>query len=208
MTDFWTAGRIEIMRVMHHRGASSREIGLEIGCSRNAVIGKLHRLGIVKPSAAEEWSPEDLATLKRMHMDGAHYSAIAAVLGRTTTACQNKASRIGLPSRGHNTIRRSTKVAGHAPRGFQPRLVEGLAAPSLELATDIVNVTGCRWAVTPDDVDRGAHLFCNHPTEINEATGDPRPYCPYHSELNRAKPVPKAKVKRFVIPTTLLRVVA
>lgn len=201
MADFWTDGRIEILRAMHHRGASSREIGMEIGCSRNAVIGKLHRLGIVKPSVAEEWTPKDLDTLKRMHVAGADYSAIAAVLGRSKTACHNKASRIGLPSRGHNTFRRSINGPSHAPRGFRPRLVEGLPVPSLDLATDIVNVTGCRWAVTPDDVERGAHKFCNHPTDGNSS------YCKYHAEANRAAPVPKGKVKRFIIPTTLLRVV-
>lgn len=207
MTDFWTAERIETLRMMHHQGASSREIGMELHCSRNAVIGKLHRLGFIKPSTAEEWSAEDMETLKRMHMAGALYTEISAVLGRTATACQNRAWRMGLPSRGHNTSIRSVKPR-NAPKAFKPVIIEGRVPPSTDLAADIVAVTGCRWAITPHDVERDAHLFCNHPTEINPDTGEARVYCPYHLELARAKPMPKGKAKRFVIPTTLLRVVA
>lgn len=200
--DFWTADRIETMRKMHHDGHTSRAIALAIGATRNQVIGKLHRLKIVTPATAEEWAPEDIETLKRMHIDGALYTEIATVLGRTTTACQNKANRIGLPSRGHNTFRRSSKTAAKAPKAFRPRLVEGIPAPSLDLAAGILDTTGCKWPVGEDAATPGRHLFCNHGTDENAA------YCPYHSELNRAKPAPKGQVKRFVIPTSLLRAVA
>jgi GcrA cell cycle regulator len=40
----WTAERIELLKSLHASGCSSREIALEIGVSRNAVIGKISRL--------------------------------------------------------------------------------------------------------------------------------------------------------------------
>jgi GcrA cell cycle regulator len=40
----WTAERIELLRTLFASGLSSREIALEIGVSRNAVIGKISRL--------------------------------------------------------------------------------------------------------------------------------------------------------------------
>lgn len=208
MTDFWTADRIETLRVMHHKGHTSREIGMVIGATRNQVIGKLHRLGIVTQSTANEWTEERVETLRRMYMDGAIYAEISEATGFGIASCQQKASRMGLPRRGTDTFRRPTKPIANKPRAWRPKVIEGMQAPSLELATDIVNVTGCKWPVTPDDVEKGGHLFCNHATEVNEKTGNQRPYCPYHSELNRAKAQPKAEVKRFVIPTSLLRVVA
>jgi GcrA cell cycle regulator len=40
----WTAERIELLRSLYASGLSAREIALEIGVSRNAVIGKISRL--------------------------------------------------------------------------------------------------------------------------------------------------------------------
>jgi len=42
----WTDERVETLKQMWADGASSATIGREIGVSRNAVLGKVHRLGI------------------------------------------------------------------------------------------------------------------------------------------------------------------
>src|SRR5882672_10904658 len=53
---FWTAERIEQLRKLWDAGLSARQIAAEIGnCTRNAVIGKVHRLALtgrakVKPT--------------------------------------------------------------------------------------------------------------------------------------------------------------
>lgn len=41
----WDERKITILVEMHDKGHSSSQIGRVLGCSRNAVIGKLHRLG-------------------------------------------------------------------------------------------------------------------------------------------------------------------
>ena len=48
-----------------------------------------------------------------------------------------------------------------------PRLDEGQIA-------SIVDVTGCRWAVSFSDTAPGGHMFCNHATDEGQS------YCPYH----------------------------
>lgn len=46
---FWTPEEDDQLRELHARSLTTREIGMELHCSRNAVIGRLHRLGIMKP---------------------------------------------------------------------------------------------------------------------------------------------------------------
>lgn len=44
---FWDApGRIEMLRVLHARGYSLAEIGRRMGVTKDAVIGKAHRLNL------------------------------------------------------------------------------------------------------------------------------------------------------------------
>ena len=51
-TSSWTDGRIAFLKLRSSQGASARDIAEELGCSisRNAVLAKMHRLGIVKQS--------------------------------------------------------------------------------------------------------------------------------------------------------------
>ena len=48
----WTDDRIELLKARWSQGASARQISEEFGCgmTRNAVLGKLHRLGIARGS--------------------------------------------------------------------------------------------------------------------------------------------------------------
>lgn len=43
---FWTDERVEQLIALNAKGISCSKIGDLIGCSRNAVIGKIHRLGL------------------------------------------------------------------------------------------------------------------------------------------------------------------
>jgi len=42
----WTAQRIEALTRLWQSGVSATDIGVELGLTRGAVLGKLHRLGI------------------------------------------------------------------------------------------------------------------------------------------------------------------
>ena len=45
----WTSQRIELLKRCFHAGLSCGQIARDIGVSRNAVIGKIHRLGLSRP---------------------------------------------------------------------------------------------------------------------------------------------------------------
>lgn len=50
----WTPEKIKQLKKLLGKGKSSFEIGKELGISKNAVIGKIHRLGLNMPKAPEE----------------------------------------------------------------------------------------------------------------------------------------------------------
>src|SRR5215475_4951473 len=45
----WTSERIELLKRCFHAGLSCGQMAREIGVSRNAVIGKMNRLGLSRP---------------------------------------------------------------------------------------------------------------------------------------------------------------
>ena len=45
----WTSERIELLKRCQHAGLSCSQIAREIGVTRNAVIGKMNRLGLSRP---------------------------------------------------------------------------------------------------------------------------------------------------------------
>jgi GcrA cell cycle regulator len=49
MSATWTSERIELVKSCLHAGLSCGQIAREIGVSRNAVIGKINRLGLSRP---------------------------------------------------------------------------------------------------------------------------------------------------------------
>lgn len=48
MFTIWTDERVELLKTLHAEGLSAREIAnrLACGCTRSAIIGKIHRLGL------------------------------------------------------------------------------------------------------------------------------------------------------------------
>lgn len=70
----WTTERVELLKIHFAAGLSCREIAAEIGVSRNAVIGKLSRLSMMREKAgpgparrhaAKEREPRARSSLKR-----------------------------------------------------------------------------------------------------------------------------------------------
>lgn len=47
---WWTPERVALLCVMHSEGKIMREIAGALGTTRNAVIGKVHRMGLHKTS--------------------------------------------------------------------------------------------------------------------------------------------------------------
>jgi GcrA cell cycle regulator len=50
----WTESRVIRLRYLREQGLSASQIGVELGVTRNAVIGKLHRLGLNAAESSEQ----------------------------------------------------------------------------------------------------------------------------------------------------------
>src|SRR5258708_6435806 len=61
----WTSERIELLKRCLHAGLSCGQIAHEIGVSRNAVIGKINRLGLSRPKDVIELEQRHAARLAR-----------------------------------------------------------------------------------------------------------------------------------------------
>ncbi len=46
---FWTEEKVELLRKLWAEGLSATMVGNQLGCTRNAVIGKIGRLGLSVP---------------------------------------------------------------------------------------------------------------------------------------------------------------
>src|SRR3954469_10582593 len=53
----WTSERIELLRLLWDEGVTTAEIGRRIGVSKNAVVGKVHRIGLVPRIVKDEQPP-------------------------------------------------------------------------------------------------------------------------------------------------------
>ena len=86
----WTTERLELLKTHFDAGLSCREIAAQIGVSRNAVIGKLSRLGLTrgeshaeprpkKPRGAQSSPRLEYQILRKVYEDGEPVPAAAVV---------------------------------------------------------------------------------------------------------------------------------
>ena len=86
----WTTDRLELLKSHFDAGRSCREIAAQIGVSRNAVIGKLSRLGLTRGEPHAEPRPKkergakssprlQYQMLRTVYADGAPVNAAAIV---------------------------------------------------------------------------------------------------------------------------------
>ena len=68
METFWTAEKIEKLRELAALGRSGGQIGDELGCSRNAAIGKMHRSGIPSLHQRNDRPAEERISKKRIRL--------------------------------------------------------------------------------------------------------------------------------------------
>lgn len=169
MEPFWTEGRIAMMLKLLAEGHSAESTGNYIGCSRNAVIGKVHRL--------ERETGQQFAR-KRMASHSVRKPVIAPGT-RVKAAFPMKAVRPApKPRRGVEEL-------------DEPAVP--LPAPVLKMghACGILELTGCKFAVGEDASVVGRHLFCN-------AEKHDERYCAFHA-AEAAAPYSAKLIKKTIL---------
>lgn len=157
----WTDERIAALKKLYGDGLSASKIADALGCeSRNAVIGKIHRLGLSGRARAAAVAKK--TEPRKRGQKGDHGGGMVQ---RIRLRAERQAKEVAKPA------------PAPAPKVKRATLI---SAPSIE-AGEIIGIplvdlpsNGCRFAVTPDTAAPGEHLFCG----AVRVTGEP--YCAAH----------------------------
>ena len=154
----WSSELIEQMTRHFHAGLSCSQIAGEIGVTRNAVIGKMHRLGLTRP--------RELATAQMEHR-------------RAARLARAKSPKNWRPKRSRVSISDQHEMLAEAFPASEPveqiPIFNGCGCTLLELGQ-----AQCRWPIsTPGAAD---FCFCgNEPVQG-------LPYCPGHARMAYRRP--------------------
>ena len=175
----WTDERVEQLKKLWAEGQSASQIAGRLGgVSRNAVIGKVHRLGL-----------SGRATTSRMKSHRARPRAVAT----------NSAKRPAVKSR-FGTVGNPALRALYSPdaEAYVPP-AEELVIPQAERKTlQMLTDSSCRWPI--GDPQTEEFHFCNR----NRVPG--LSYCEHHARRAYQPPQPRRRdrdVSEPVIPATL-----
>ncbi|WOC15581.1 GcrA family cell cycle regulator [Pseudochrobactrum sp. MP213Fo] len=184
----WTDERVELLKKLWSEGLSASQIAAQLGgVSRNAVIGKVHRLklsGRGKTTTAAPRSkkpaPAPVAAPRSTTTAGTSSSAASGISSGIHT---------GGASANHATMRATMmKSSGAAAAALQPEAMsDAVVAPIIRNNDNVVvpisrhltllqlTERTCKWPVG-DPLHDDFH-FCGH------ESGESTPYCAYHSKL-------------------------
>jgi GcrA cell cycle regulator len=153
----WTDERIELLRKLWLEGLSASQIARELanGISRNAVIGKVHRLGMsgrVKTAAPASVRPKVKTARPVVHQR----MSAPMMRGNTALALKSQPVEALLPARQE----------------------EDVVIPMSEMVTIMeLKESMCRWPM--GDPSSGEFRFCGGKKGANQSG----PYCSYHARI-------------------------
>lgn len=180
--DGWSKHELDETRRLFDQNVSVANIATHLGKTKNAVTGKLVRLGWKRPRPKHEtsWTTEKRARISTLWGEGATAETISIEFGVTIHAIYKLARRMKLP------MRKTTRLPGapkpkriRASRARTPRpkpvvIPPAPPAPSFGLPLMDLARYGCRYATGEDE--RG-HLFCGNPQQLGQS------YCPAHRHI-------------------------
>ena len=167
MSAGWTDERIAEMKRLLQGGLSCSAVAARLGVSRNAIIGKVHR---IEHATGEKWLRRigTSTRLRKQVLDGAASGKRSEPrLAVAPAPAEQQKKKPQLPPR----------RAPALPTGIE---VLGVKPARLGKPCGILQASGCRWAIGYDPKVIGGHVFCN------EATPDGHSYCEAHARANVA----------------------
>lgn len=193
----WTPERVDQLKIYFEAGLSCRDIAVNIGVSRNAVIGKAHRLGLeARPSPVKGGEPASGGTPAPAAPAPAPERAAAPAPRPAPAPAPSTAAPAPMPAAAPQPMVRSigpggfqrqtpgeqsTPIAPAPPRRLVP------AKPSAEMAdkTGLLDLNDkiCKWPLGhPGEPD---FHFCGEP--INPGF----PYCLEHCSIAYQAQLPR-----------------
>jgi len=161
-TGAWTDERVELLKKLWSDGLSASQIAAELGSvTRNAVIGKVHRLGLSgrAKSAAQPAAPRNVAPRKAPTRSPSHPMASPAAA-----------------TRGAHALAPSFAPQADVEAQQEPAPSEDVVIPFSERVTIMeLREYMCRWPM--GDPTSAEFRFCG----ARSQTG--MPYCGYHARI-------------------------
>ncbi len=167
----WTDERVDMLKKLWADGLSASQIAAQLGgVSRNAVIGKVHRLNL--PGRAKSGGQTKVRT-KRPAPNAPRsstYTANTRAVGQSHT----HASRSMPRSSGATALKADAEPVAY--QELETRPVEDVVVP-ISRRLELVQLTErtCKWPLG-DPLQDDFH-FCGNDS------GESSPYCSYHSRL-------------------------
>ena len=163
----WTDERVERLKTLWAEGLSASQIAAELGSvTRNAVIGKVHRLGLSGRAKPQTQTPRTVQTPR-------HKAPAAA---RPTTAAPVHRAQPSRPITIGNVALKAADLPDEAIREVLPTPV--LEPESIQFERlSILHLTEstCKWPV--GDPGRPDFFFCGRKSDQGI------PYCAYHARI-------------------------
>jgi GcrA cell cycle regulator len=158
----WTDERVEKLKKLWADGLSASQIAAQLGgVSRNAVIGKVHRLSL--PGRAKSGGASSSARTKR-----------ATSAPRAPNYASRVATRTVVRSAGATALKEDLSIEAY--QEIETRPAENVVVPiSRRLALTELTERTCKWPIG-DPLQEDFH-FCGNDS------GEGTPYCTYHARL-------------------------
>lgn len=164
----WTEDRVSRLAKLWAEGLSASQIAADLGeVTRNAVIGKVHRLGLsgrAKPAGKSSGSTRRKTSSPRSSTSSSGAGSSGGGYTRTRTTTTRTVGNAAL------------KMEVEEELVVAPKPVEDVVVPiSRQLTLMQLTETTCKWPT--GDPTMPGFSFCGHDCK------DEKPYCGYHNKL-------------------------
>jgi GcrA cell cycle regulator len=173
----WTEDRVELLKKLWSEGLSASQTAIELGggISRNAVIGKVHRLGL----SARAKSQSSSVPLQRKPRAQGHAIRIGrggggGVHGNTALAPLQAYEAQAYATQAYATQAYATQAYANDVEP-EPQLIENVIPIGQRCSILDLNNHKCRWPI--GDPSLPDFFFCG-----GKSVGG-MPYCAYHSRM-------------------------
>ncbi|MBO4582943.1 MAG: hypothetical protein J5714_02725 [Alphaproteobacteria bacterium] len=192
MSKAWDNNILKKLKALVGKGLSTSEIGKKLGLSKNAVVGKLHRMGwnagatdsdagSKKPVKKVEPKATKVVAPKKAVKKPTPVKAV-----KKTAVPEPKAAKVKAPvKKEEKPVAKPApkKTGGHAIAGKGISVHQRMVQHALEMAN--LKPNQCRWPI--GDPDSENFHFCGHPVFVG------KPYCYEHCKQAYQFTPPKKK---------------
>ncbi len=186
MSKAWDNNILKKLKALVGKGLSTAEIGKKLGLSKNAVVGKLHRMGWntgANDSDAKTTKSVKKTETKRVAPKKVDKKAPISPVKKANVAASKTVKAKPAPK--EKTIAKPVpkKTVGHAIAGKGISVHQRMVQHALEMAN--LKPNQCRWPI--GDPDSENFHFCGQPVFVG------KPYCYEHCKQAYQFTPPKKK---------------